>query len=273
MPTYYPQINGNLIITQLPYTSELAYSTVVQDLETGMRWTYPLRGVSLPGYPNFPLGRFTLNYPGITDAEAATLEAFFNSMRGKWLTFRFLDPSGNLLQFSEDFTKSYWSKTASHTAGQADPFNNTNATLLGSGNVEGVVGPSDGGMQGIVMCASIWAKASAGGVSATIGFLDNSTSTFYSNTFLVPTGNWLRVSKTLVLPTNNQFLFKLTISGGSCTVFGAQVAPTKGESAYVRTPGNYGYHENVRFDTDYFDVNVSGPNQNAIVLPAVEINV
>jgi hypothetical protein len=272
MPALFlPQINGNMILTQLPYSVGSSFSTAAQDLETGIRWSYGYRGTGLTGYPSGPLGRFAINFPMITDAEVAALEAFHQSVRGRWMEFSLLDPAGNLLQFSQDFSNVYWTKTSSQTPGQADPFGQLLGTLLSAGYIEGVVGPSAGGMSGFVMCASIWLQATGPGITAQVGFLDNTTSTYYSSTFPIPQGGWLRVHSTLVLPTNNQFLFKLILSG-SCLTFGAQVSSQKGEGGYAMTPGRYGYHAHVRFDVDSFSVTSSGPNQNSLLLPVVEVN-
>lgn len=267
MPIYYPQINANLILTQLPYRWNYAWGTTYQDVESGMRWAYPLRGAGLSGYPTGPLAKFGINYSQISDAEVNTLDAFFNQQQGSYAAFRFLDPGGNLLQYSETFSNAYWSKSASVSPGQTDPFGGTRAFSSSAGVLEAVVGPSDGGMSGFVMCASVYLKGA--GTSATLGFVDASTSTQYTTTVALGSG-WTRAHFTLVLPTNNQFLFYLFLNN-SATIFGAQVAPTKGEGAYIETPGeSYGYHQNVRFDVDSFAIKNMGPNQNQVSLPCVE---
>jgi hypothetical protein len=264
---YYPQIGNSLILTQAPYSASLDYGTVVKDMPTGMRYAYPLRGAGVTGYPTGPLWKFSVNYAGITDAEVNTLFTFFQSMKGRYSEFRFLDPGGNLLTQSEDFTNSAWTKSLSASTGATDPFGRTRACSISSGSMTCVAGPSDGGMSGFILNASVWIKLSVSG-TVNIGFTDATTSTQYLATFACGT-NWLRVSHQVVLPTNNQFVAYIS-SSQSASIFGAQVSPMKGEGAYVQTPGNYGYRQHVRFDTDTFNVRALGPNQSQVSLPLVE---
>lgn len=268
---YFPQINANLILTQVPYGTSLEFENIDVPVETGMVWSYPLRGAGLSGYPSGSLGKFNVNFSNISDAEVNLLYTFFQSVRGKWGSFRFLDPSGNLLSYSQDFTNAAWVKTLTVTTGQPDPSGHTLGCSLTAGHMQSIAGPSDGGLSGFVMCASIWLKAVSGSVAATIGFIDETTSTAYTQQFTVASGAWTRISKNLVLPTNNQFVFYLNLSG-SAYGFGAQVSPMKGEGAYACTPGAYGYHANCRFDTDVFNIQAVGPNQNQLQLPVVETN-
>ena len=271
MPTYYPQIFGNLILTQLPYSETSDWATLVADVESGMRYSFPTRGAGLSGYPSGPLGQFAVNYSSITDAEVNVLDAFFASMNGQYGAFRFLSPMGNLLAFSELFTNAAWTVTFTPVPGLADPFGGTRAYSVSSGSMKAVVGPSDGGMAGMVMCASIWVRTPSSGVTATIGFVDESTSASYTKTVNIGNG-WSRIFYSFVLPTNNQFVFYFSCSG-TAVIFGAQTSPTKGESAYVETPGSsYGYHEYCRFDTDNFLVQTKGPNDNQLSLPIAEFN-
>lgn len=281
MPNYFPQVNSNLILTQLPYQSKLSYETVVNDLETGIRYSFPRRAANLDGYPTVPLGKFGINFSSITDTEVSDLKTFFDARRGRWESFRFLDPGGNLLQYSEDFTKSYWDKSSGVTTGAtvADPFGGNLATSLagtgGDSKILGVIGPTDGGMSGFRMCVSVWVNARDPNASIFLGFTDGTTTR--GSTIQIPYQTWRRISYSDTIWTSSQIK---AVMGGSSTwsggkqiyTYGFQVSPMKGEGAYVRTPGNYGYHENVRFDVDSFSVNHLGPNQNQVNLPLVEVN-
>src|SRR5665213_3229277 len=101
--TFFPQINSNYILTQLPYESGSAFETIVGDVESGPRFTFPRRASGLDGYPQKPLFSGILNFPTITDAEAATLKTFFDAQYGRYGTFAFTDVNGNLFQYSESF--------------------------------------------------------------------------------------------------------------------------------------------------------------------------
>lgn len=282
---YFPQINSNMIITQLPYTTGQSYETVIQDLETGARYSYPRIDVGLDNFPTDTMSNFQVNYTSITDAEVATLLTFFRARKGRYGSFRFLDPGGNLVQYSEDFSQAYWDKSngpvtvGSHVT---DPFGGNLATALtGTGSnayVTSVVGPSDGGLNGVRVTASAWIKTPDTGAQLLIGFIDSGFAQLSSTNYSLPVGQWKRISHSATLWDDNYFR---VILGGNAAwaggrimnVFGVQVTPMKGEGSYVKTPGNYGYHENCRFDTDTFDRKVVGPNQNSLLLPIAEFNV
>jgi hypothetical protein len=285
MPTYFPQINSNLIMTQLPYSTDQGFGTIVQDVESGPRFTYPMRGAGHSGFPTGPLGRFNLNFPNITDAEVSTLKAFHASMSGRWGAFRFLDPGGNLLQYSEDFTQTYWDKSNGPvTVGGlvADPLGGGQCYSLTSGAsisaVLGQVGPADGGMSGFIMCVSAWIQVQDPNQLIFIGFA-NSSFVLRGEYYRPTQGVWVRIKHTEVLWDNNAF--RAIIGGAQSTfqggrqmyVFGAQVVPMKGEGARVAAPSRWGYHANCRFDVDMFERQVGGPNQNTLSLPVVEFNV
>ena len=284
MPTY-PQISSNLIITQLPYGVDLSFDTVSQDMDTGMRWSFPRRNGGLTGYPTGPLRRFGVNYTNITDSESDVLEAFFNSMRGKWGEFRFLDPSGNLLQYSEDFSQSYWNKSNGPvtvgSTGVSDPFGGSLATALIGGGTNAfamaVAGPSDGGINGYRLCASAWVKTPDSGIQLVIGFRD-STGVVRGTTWNLPQNAWKRIYHSEIMWDANEFRMVLGgsstwASGRTLNFFGVQVTSTKGEGAYAKSPDNWGYHQRCRFDTDSFERRVLGPNQNSVQLPIQEIYV
>lgn len=71
---------------QKPYRVDSSFLHVTNDMKCGVRFSYSRR-VN-------PLRKFTLTYPSITDADLATLEAFFVSMRGRYGVFDYTDLDG-----------------------------------------------------------------------------------------------------------------------------------------------------------------------------------
>jgi hypothetical protein len=278
--TYYPQLNSNFIMTQSPYSVGLEYGTIVEDMETGMRWSFSRRGnVGLGGYSAGPLGKFFMSYASITDAEIAQLLTFFRAVRGKYHPFRLLDPGGNLLQYSEDFSQTYWDKSSgvSIVGSTTDPFGGSLATRLqatsSNSYLAAIVGPADGGLNGFVVNVSFWARSLVPSQDLFLGFVDSGFARVDGKTVHTST-SWRRYSYTTTLWNDNYFRAMIggyaTWNFSTLDVFGVQVSPMKGEGAYVKTPGNYGYHAKVRLDTDAFSQQAIGPNQNALVLPCVE---
>lgn len=282
MPIYFPQINGNMILTQLPYTTSDSFDTTVVDMESGPRISSPRRAASISGYPAAALGKYGVNFSNITDAEVNTLKQFFIARRARYEPFRFFDPGGNLLQYSEAFSNAAWDKSAGVSVGGSvtDPFGGSLAfNLSGSGSdacMLSYVGPSDGDFSGYRMTASVWVKAQDAGTQLYIGFADASLS-LQGTSWSLPYNEWVRIfhSSTMFNSTGMRVIMGgngTWTSGRQIHTFGFQAVAMKGSGAYVKTPGNYGYRSRCRFDTDSFDVRRIGPNQNQVLLPIEEVN-
>ena len=278
MSTYFPQINSDLIITQLPYSIEQSFETVQVPVETGMRWSFPRRGnVDLSGYSTGSLRKFSVNFTSITDAEVGVLRTFFRSMGGRLHAFRFLDPGGNLLADSSNLgdLDAWAAVNVVYYGKSTDPYGHNLASIVGgissSGSISSLIGPSDGGLSGFVVNVSAWVY------STTIGTMSIGVSGVSSSSHGLPSGRWVRISHSCTINTNSPCNFILSssdwTSGRLLYVYCPQVSPMKGEGAGVQSPGGYGYHPNCRFDVDSFEVNYLGPNQASVSLPIAEFNV
>src|SRR5579862_9264428 len=73
-----------------------------------------------------------LHLSGMTLAEWNAIEELFQAASGRWQTFTFLDPAGNLLAESEDLSAGAWTNGAliQLTPGVADPLGTTRATRV-----------------------------------------------------------------------------------------------------------------------------------------------
>lgn len=260
MPVYFPQLNSAGLITQRPYRHTSGFLTDIKELECGIRSTWGWRGTGLIGFPTRGLGKFDVAFQSITDAELAVLRAFFDSMRGRYGEFTFLDPHGNMVDSPEDFSAAAWNRVGTVVSpGYPDAFGGSRGTVLAGGSVDTAVLPG-GGASGFVLCASVYAKAAG---TATIGFQGISTRTWQLN----PNG-WMRISHSVTLATNAAVRMQLSLSGSS-SVFGAQCVPGPGEGGYLRKPGRY---PKCRFATDSFSPKYLGPNQISLTLPIEEYN-
>jgi hypothetical protein len=269
MPTYFPQLTAQGVMVQRPYATTLEHLTTHVDQPSGPRYGYSWR--------TEPLGRWDLQYALLTDAEVAVLEGFFTQMDGRYGEFTYLDPGGNLVRYSEDFSHSSWEKyTASVGGATSDPFGGNRATVVTgtSGNsMLAAYALPEGGASGFVLCGSIWAKATAAR-SLSIGFIDSGFGVLGSTTWSLAAGQWRRIWHTITLVTTSNI--RLLIGGFgtwgtvSLSLFGAQCAPLPGPGGYQRTPGNYGLRAKCRFDTDRLELRHIGPNQTAVNLKIAE---
>lgn len=237
------------VMTQLPYTSGRKLETIVAEVEDGLTFSYPKFGSGLTNFPTGPLGRFTVNFPNITETDFGTLQAFVGGTAvGMLNEFAFLDPGGNLVQFSELLSDGSWihSGAAISATGQTDPYGGSRATSYGGAVTLKTSVLPDGFGNSFLFNASIFAKGTG---SATLLLTDNTT-TFATQVTPLSSG-WKRCEVAATVTGNNPVFASFSFSG-AVTVFGAQCVPTGGPGAYRKTPGAYGLHKKCRLDSDDF---------------------
>src|ERR1017187_266982 len=132
MPIYFPQIGSTGITTQKPYVSGRSFNTVMAVPEAARPYSWAKYSGGLTNFPTGPLGAFKVNYLNITDAERNVLLTFFrDTAEGRLQEFVYLDPGGNLVTYSEDFSQAYWNKTGvSVGSAVSDPWGGNRATTL-----------------------------------------------------------------------------------------------------------------------------------------------
>lgn len=274
---YFPQINGG-VSTQRPYKASHEFNTLVVDMASGARLKYGFRGAGLANFPTGALGRFDLNYPAITDAEVETLKAFFTSMEGRLNEFIFLDPGGNLIPNSENYSDPSWSLVGLVPAfGVSDPFGGALASTLSSTGANSMLYATvlpAGNASGFTLTASVWARAAWAGQQLSIGFIDSGFGVIGNRAWDLPQGQWRRIWHTVTLATNSYIRVLIgglgTWNNSPIDLFGAMCAPLPGPGGYAKSPANYGYRARCRFDADEFSWRKLGPNQNAVSLPVRE---
>lgn len=226
-----------------PLMKRLVRRTAVNDLSDGS-------AVRLED-PDASTSEWELRAKGLTQTEAGSIEALFDATAGRWKTFTFLDPAGNLLANSEEFDAPVWSNgpLIQLTSGIADPLGTTRATrAINAGiTVQGVTQAlaAPGTFQ---YCLSVWARSQANS-EVTL-----SLSTAGSNVTKVftLTGQWVRVTLSGNLSQNTeQVTFGVQMdAGASVDLFGMQVEPQPASSDYKRTGASGGVRSNARFAGD-----------------------
>ncbi len=111
MPIFFPQLRPGSAM-QYPLRKATSYRTVVHPKDR----VQPLRSAD-EGSSRL---EWNLQLRGLSDTELDAIETLYRTMRGPHGDFVFLDPDGNLLARSEDFTSPVWNKTASLSIGVAD---------------------------------------------------------------------------------------------------------------------------------------------------------
>lgn len=120
---WFPQ-TANGCLVQLPLRRRFIWRAITNHLENGER-------ISLPD--NYG-GRveWKLAYQELSSAEASAINEFFRDSRGTFGTFAFVDPTANLLGWSEDLSKPDWQCGLLSTAPSPGPDNTLTATRIGN---------------------------------------------------------------------------------------------------------------------------------------------
>ena len=97
---YYPQLTSGSV-SQFPVGRRSGTRIVSNELPSGDSIRMTDAGAATI--------RWQLQYGGLTDDEWSAMEQLFEASEGRLNTFTFLDPTDNLLLWSEDWTKPAWS--------------------------------------------------------------------------------------------------------------------------------------------------------------------
>jgi hypothetical protein len=206
-----------------------------------------------------------LEYRGLTGAERQRLEEFFSDREGALTTFPFLDPTDNLVAFSEDFTDGAWMKGPGLvlTDGGPGPLAGSLGTRISNSaptpqRLEQVLrAPGDG-----TYCFSLYAR---GPGAATLSLRRNGAEV--SRTFEIE-GEWRRISLTADPETEGEQVTAgvAVEAGAAIEVCGAQVECQAGESDYKRTRSKTGVYPHARFAQDEFVSSADGADQYSVTL-------
>ena len=209
--------------------------------------------------PDAASREWELRPTGLTIEERAAIEALFDAASGGLRTFTFLDPAGNLLLRSEEFSTAEWDNgpLLSLTANVADPLGTARATrVINTGSAAGSVAQTVAIPGSFRYVLSVWAKTTGGSnvslVAATTG--GSTTKTFALST------QWKRVSLRIELgqATESVTCGAELEPGASVDLFGMQLEAVPGVSDYKKTGARAGVYAKARFAGDELTVTAQG---------------
>jgi len=242
-----------------PVTKQGLQRTVVNALADGRTVVYADADGAIAGW--------ALRATGLTLAESNAIESLFQQTAGMAGTFTFLDPVGNLLLQSENFTTGAWAAGAlvQMTAGIADPFGTTRATRLVN------TGQSSAGLTQILnipgnfqYCLSAWVRTTSG--SAVTLAIANSGKSFTVGT------QWKRIyfsSNPGQAGATTVTFGAQVAAGGSVELFGMQAEAQLGPSDYKVTGATGGVYPKARFGSDQITVVAQGTDVYDAVIQIV----
>jgi hypothetical protein len=252
---YYPQLTTGSI-AQFPVSRSVNMRTVANQLPSGFTIRMADTGAQKV--------QWRLVYSDLTDGERSALESLFEASEGQLNTFTFLDPTDNLLMWSEDWTQAVWTPDAllQVAGGVADPLGGsaamqlTNAAQTTQQIVQNISGPS-----WYVYCYSVYVRSDA---PATIQLVVT-TMGQVSLTAVNTNASWTRVTASGSLTVEQDGVgFGVQLPAGvQVDAFGAQVEAQPGAGLYKQTIDLGGVYSSTRFSSDLLSVTATAPNQHA----------
>jgi Conserved hypothetical protein 2217 (DUF2460) len=252
---YYPQLASGSI-SQYPVKRTNRRRTIVNVLANGSDLRMEDSGAAQVGWD--------LSYAHVTTGEFASIQALFDAVEGRLNTFTFVDPTDNLLNWTEDFSQSNWTVDPLLQASAAvqDPFGGTGAAqMTNTAQVAQRIGQTIAAASSFQYCFSLYLRSDA---PCTVQMVAVSLSDQSRRPFAVGS-SWMRAIAPVRLPTpGDGIYFGLELPAGcSVTVFAPQVEAQPGAGSYKKTTNLAGVYPNSRFDSDELTLTATGPNQHS----------
>lgn len=258
---YYPQLATGAI-SQFPVTRSSNMRTVCNELASGFTIRMADTGAQKV--------QWRLQYASLTDGERSSIEALFEAAEGQLTTFTFLDPIGNLLMWSEDWTNAVWTADPllQVTNGVQDPFGSGAAVqLTNTAQTVQQILQSTSGPSSFLYCYSVYVKSN---VPATIQLVVAAAGQT-SLTAVASNATWTRAVTSGRLSVQQDGVgFGVQLPAGfQVDVFGAQVEAQPEAGLYKKTIDRGGVYSNTRFASDLISFIATAPNQNACQLDLI----
>jgi hypothetical protein len=242
---------------QYPLTRADVNRTVINTLQDGTAVKFEDVSASL--------ARWQLRLDSLDEAERTAIEQLFLATEGELNVFTLLDPSSNLLGWSEDFSKSVWvyDSLLTAAAGATDPLGGTAAWQLTNGGAavqkvaQTIAGPAN-----FEYCFSVYVRG-----TGTVILLRGTD----SRTFALA-NTWQRISSAgSVVATGDTFQVAIALpAGGQAQVFGAQLEAQPAAGPYRRSLASSGVAK-VRFETDRLSTTAVGLDRHSSVIRLVSV--
>ena len=255
---FYPQLQtGN--IAQFPLKKLLRVRTVENQLMDGSRIVQ--RGLQ-------PMvSEWELRYNGISEAERIAIEQFHSQAEGRLHPFTFLDPMSNLLAWSEDLSKTVWTRGAGLAVigAVASPDGGLRASrLTNTAVIAQDIKQTVSASGGFTYCLSVKARATQ--PATFVLFIADGASRITKEVVAATQWETHWVSGSFQSTAETLEFGIETHAGQSIEIFGMQVAPQPGPGDYVRTGSAGGVHDGVRFLDDRLSFTTSGPDDTAMTI-------
>ena len=249
---YYPQLNTGTVC-QYPLSRRNLRRTIVNSLADGS--TLQIGDDGAAGV------RWTLGYVDLSDLELGAIKGLFDATSGSWHTFTFLDPTANLLTWSEDLLKAGWERDPflMLTGAVPDPLGGTNGMqITNSGQVSQTLQQTLDGPSWFQYCLSIWIRSEE---TTTITLYATTGTEEIANAYIV--GRYWKRLEHVFQMTSQQSGLSIGVrlnAGQRVELFGFQVEAQPAAGGYKQTQDRAGVYQNARFDQDILGSQATGIN-------------
>jgi hypothetical protein len=209
--------------------------------------------------------QWDLSYSGLAEPEWRAVQGLFQAAEGRLQTFVFLDPTDNLLRWSESLTSGVWQKDAllQLSAGESDPVGSTSAIrIANTGPVSQALSQSVEAAGWFQYCFSVYVRCAPGGtVTLTRRTADGADSRAY---VLGP--QWQRVVSSGQIPGASaaiEFAIEIPV-GVTVDLYGLQAEAQPQPSAYKNTTSRGGVYPATRFALDSLRSVAAGLNDYSV---------
>jgi len=208
--------------------------------------------------------QWQLHYAGLTDAEAASIQQLFDTAQGRLDTFVFLDPTDNLLMWSEDWTQAVWTADPmlQVAPGILDPFGTNNAMqLTNTAQANQRIVQATGGPGWFQYCFSVYLRSDA---PCAVQLVITSNGDDSLTEISVPSTWAQAVTSAGPSIQGDGVSFGLQLPPGvSLQACAAQAEAQPAAGSYKKTTDRGGVYSTTRFDTDSLVWTTTAEDQNS----------
>ena len=252
---YFPQLLSGAA-AQFPARRSLLARTIVNRAGDG-------RTVKLAD-PGCWAVEWELEFTGLAAQEWNAIESLHESVEGRLKSFTFLDPTDNLLAWSEDLTAGVWSKDAALqlSANVTDPKGTLRATRITNPTQFPLTIQQALEVPGwFQYCLSVYVRSEQ---SVEIGLVRSSAGGTETKGCGAGPG-WRRVEHPSKMADSSELVsFGMEIPGGAAVdVFGLQLESQTGASKYKKTLARNGVYPEAWFQEDVLSVETDGPDRHS----------
>jgi len=251
----FPQLSTGSI-GQYPIQKRRLSRTVVNDASDGSRVKLADPGASAI--------EWTLPFESLNDEERSALAALHSATEGRLGTFTFLDPTDNLLCWSEKLDESVWERNGllAITPDVNDPAGGTRASrLTNNGGGALAIQQTVNGPGWFRYAFSLQAR---GFDEQQISLVRSTATQAHSATFRIGP-EWRRIVLSgSFTGAEESVTFGIELAPGQwIEVYGIQAEAQAGASGYKQTFSPCGVYSEARFTDDELSLTADGPNQHS----------